>query len=194
MVRARYSRLATYYSPTGSSGRPGGCRRHELQRDPVHAVAQAGRLRPIVEYVPEMSAAAAAMHRGSLHEERVVSGGADRVRQRLPETRPAGSALVLGVRREQRQVAARAGERTLALFLVERARAGAFRALPAQHVVLRRRETAAPLLVALADFETLTGRGIARGAEAHRRVNRNGARGTQDDLAPRHHHDCSFLP
>ena len=55
-------------------------------------------------------------------KKRAVGRGADRVRQRLIEARPAGAALELGLRREQRQVAAGAGEGALALLAIERAR------------------------------------------------------------------------
>src|SRR3954447_19848250 len=73
-------------------------RRVEHQRKTVHAVAQAGRLRAVVEDVAEMAAAAGAMDFGAQHAEGPVLGLADGVFQRLPETRPAGAALELGVR------------------------------------------------------------------------------------------------
>ena len=50
-------------------------RGRELQRHAVHAVAQAGRLRAVVEHMAEMAAAAAAMHLGARHEERAVGRG-----------------------------------------------------------------------------------------------------------------------
>src|SRR4029079_2656826 len=129
----------------------------ELQRHTIHAVAQPGRRRSVLEDVPEMSAAAAAVHFGARHEERLIDRGADRVRERLPEARPPGAVLKLRLRGEQRQIAARAGKRSLALFLVERARAGTLGAVPAQHVVLRRRELRAPFGVAFLDLEFLRG-------------------------------------
>src|SRR5439155_20229050 len=94
-----------------------GPRRGEFQRDAVHAVAQAGRRRTIRKYVAEMAAAAAAMHLGAFHQVGVVLGGADRLVERAEEARPTGMAFELGVRGEQRQVAARADEGTLALLL-----------------------------------------------------------------------------
>src|ERR1700691_1010305 len=79
--------------------------RMKLQRKAVHAVTQAGRLRPIVEDVAEMAAAAAAVNFGAQHPEGAVFGLADGVLERLVETRPASAALIFGLRGEQRQVA-----------------------------------------------------------------------------------------
>ena len=98
--------------------------RMKQQRKAVHAVAQAGRLRPIVEDVAEMAAAAAAMNFGAQHPEGAVFGLADGVLERLVEARPAGAALKFGLRGEQRQVAAGAGEDALAMLLEQRARSG----------------------------------------------------------------------
>src|SRR5688500_2127448 len=98
----------------------------------VDAVAQAGRLRSVVENMTEMSAAATAMHFGPQHPEGAVFGLAEGVFQRLIKARPAGAALVFGLRGKQRQVAAGAGEDALALFLQQRARARAFGAVFAQ--------------------------------------------------------------
>src|SRR5689334_12669891 len=96
--------------PAGNSCRASSARlrsrRMKHQRETVHAIAQAGRLRAIVEDVTEMAAATAAMHLGAQHAEGAVFRLADRVLQRLIEARPAGAAFELGVRREQRQVAA----------------------------------------------------------------------------------------
>src|SRR6185437_11542760 len=80
-------------------------RRMKHQRVAIHAVAQAGRLRAIVEDVAEMAAAAAAMHLGPRHAEGAVFGGRDGVFERLVEARPARAALEFGVGREQRKVA-----------------------------------------------------------------------------------------
>ena len=49
----------------------------EHQRESVHAVAQAGGLRAVVEDVAEMAAAAAAMDFGAQHAEGAVIGLAD---------------------------------------------------------------------------------------------------------------------
>src|ERR1700744_1004887 len=55
-----------------SGGRCG--RRMKLQRKTVHAVAQAGRLRAVVEHVAEMAAATAAMDLGAPHAQGAVVG------------------------------------------------------------------------------------------------------------------------
>src|SRR5258707_14983747 len=72
----------------------------EYQRKAVHAVAQAGRLRPIIENVTEMAAAAAAVDFGPQHPEGAVFGFADGIVERLIETRPAGAALEFRLRGE----------------------------------------------------------------------------------------------
>src|SRR5579862_9164316 len=103
-------------NPGYFSARPGRARR-EFERHAVHAVAQAGRLRPVVEDVAEMAAAAMARHRRARHAERAVGGLVDGLVERRPEARPAGAAFEFGLRREQRQVAAGAGERAVAMLL-----------------------------------------------------------------------------
>jgi hypothetical protein len=45
----------------------------EDEGDAVHAVAQAGRLRPVVEHVPQVAAAPAAMHLGPGHAAAITS-------------------------------------------------------------------------------------------------------------------------
>src|SRR5271169_5206383 len=127
------------------------------QRVAVHAVAQSGRLRPVVEDVTEMAAAAAAMHFGPRHAEGPVFGFADRIVERLVEARPAGAALELGLRGEQRQVATGAGEDALAMLLEQWTRARAFGALLAQDFILLRRQLRAPFRVGLFDLELLRG-------------------------------------
>src|SRR5437899_11128657 len=102
----------------------------------VDAVAQSRGRRSVFEDMAQMSAAAPAMHLGAWQQQQVVGGGADRVRQRPIEARPAGLAVVFGFRREQRKIAARAGKRALALLVVERARARGFGAMATQDVVL----------------------------------------------------------
>src|SRR3954447_12942725 len=130
-----------------------GRRRVEYQRKAVHAVAQAGRLRAVVEDVAEMAAAAATVDFGAQHAEGAVLGLADGVFQRLVKTRPAGAALELGVGGKQRQVAAGAGEDALAMFFQQRARPRPLGALLAQNVVLLRRQLRAPFGVGLFDLE-----------------------------------------
>src|ERR1019366_2336695 len=136
--------------------------RMKYQRKAVHAVAQAGRLRPIVEHVTEMAAATAAVNFAPQHPQGAVFGLADGVLERLIKTRPAGAALEFRLRGEQRQVAAGAGEDALAMLLEQRARSRALGAFLAQDFILLRRQLRAPLRVGLFDLEFL--RGLGRGS------------------------------
>src|SRR6202158_4841618 len=131
----------------------------EYQRKAVHAVAQAGRLRPIVENVTEMAAAAAAVDFGPQHPKGAVFGLADGVVERLIKTRPAGAALEFRFRGEQRQVAAGTGEDALAMLLEQRARSRPLGALLAQDLILLRRQLRAPFRIGLFDLELLRGVG-----------------------------------
>src|SRR6202022_3707114 len=123
--------------------------RMKHQRKAVHAVAQAGRLRPIVEDVAEMAAATAAVNFGPQYPESPVFGLADGVVERLVKTRPAGAALEFRLRREQRQVAAGTGEDALAMLLEQRARSRPLGALLAQNLILLRRQRRAPFRIGL---------------------------------------------
>src|ERR1700730_8369392 len=152
-IAGRKSRLGAKQAASGRRRR----RRMKYQGVAVHAVAQSGWLRPVVEDVPEMPAAAAAMHLGPQHAEGAVFGLADGVVERLVEARPAGPALELGLRGEQRQVATGAGEDALAMLIEKRARARAFGPLLAQDVILLRRQLRAPFRVGLFDLELLGG-------------------------------------
>src|SRR5918995_1363286 len=75
-------------------------RRLELHRHPVHAVTASGRRRAIGEHVTEMSAAACAVHFGAHREQAPIGAGAGCALEWLVETRPAGAAVVLGLRAE----------------------------------------------------------------------------------------------
>src|SRR5215472_6944825 len=95
----------------------------EGERDAVHAVAEPGRRRSVVEDVAQVPTAAAAVHLGADHEEAPVLGRLHGVRQRGIEARPAGPALELRLGGEERKSAAGAEERALPVFLHKRARA-----------------------------------------------------------------------
>src|SRR4029077_20290931 len=99
----------------------------ERQGDAVVAPALTGRCRPVVEHVTLVPAAADAVILGSRQDQPVVSFRAPAPVDRLVEARPAGAAVELGVRTEEREIARRAHERASTLFLVERAREGRFR-------------------------------------------------------------------
>src|SRR3984893_5002474 len=142
-------------APTRSGRR---CRgRMENQRKAVHAVAQAARLRPVVEDVTEMAAATAAVNFGAGHPEGPVFGLPDGVLERLVKTWPAGAAFEFRLRGEQRQVTAGAGEDALAMLLEQRARTRALGALLAQDLILLRRQLRAPFRIGLFVLEFLPG-------------------------------------
>src|SRR6266567_1105529 len=70
--------------------------RFELQRRRVDAVAQARRLRAVVEDVAEMAATITALHLGTPHAEAAVGFGFDSLLLgRRPKTGPAGSGVKL---------------------------------------------------------------------------------------------------
>jgi Zn-finger nucleic acid-binding protein len=123
----------------------------ELQRDAVDAVAQASRRRAIGEHVPKVAAAAAAVDLGAHHEVGAVLGRADRALERREEARPAGAALELAVRHEERLTAGHALERARALLLEQRAGARALGPVLAQHLVLLGCQLRAPFCVGFGD-------------------------------------------
>src|SRR5499427_6841126 len=131
--------------------------RDEFQGHAVDAVTQAGRLRAIVEHVPEMPAATAAMHFLPDHAERVVGVGLHRAVDRSVEARPARSRVELGLGGKQRQIAARASEGAFAVLVVERAGERTFCVLLTQYGVLLRREQLPPFLRSVGDLERLGG-------------------------------------
>src|SRR4030081_1156096 len=162
-----------------SGRRRGG--RMEHQREAVHAVAQAGRLRPIVEHVTEMAAAAAAVNFGPQHPEGAVFGLADCVLERLIKARPAGTAFEFGFRGDQRQFAAGAGEDALAMLPEQRARTGTLGPFLAQDLILLRRQLRAPFRVGFLDLEFL--RGVCRRSSQPTeggKAEQTGDRGRQD--------------
>src|SRR6516165_6353698 len=125
----------------------------EFQRDTVHAVAQAGRRRPIVEDVAKMAAAAAAMHFFPYYAERVVGVGQYCAFDGLVEAWPAGAAVEFGFCIEQRQVASGASEDPGAVFIIERTGEGTLGVLFAQDQILLRCKQLAPFLRRVGDFK-----------------------------------------
>ena len=82
--------------------------RDKLQRHAVDAVPLTGWRRTIIEDVTKMSTTAPTMHFRARITDQVVSLCAHAIVERLPETWPAGSTIVLGLGAVQRQVTARA--------------------------------------------------------------------------------------
>src|SRR5439155_14684289 len=135
-------------------------RRHELQRRAVVAVALARGLRAVVEHVPLVALAARAMVFGARQDQPEVGLALDAPGNHREEARPSRAALVLHVGGEERQIAACAGEITLAFLVVERARARALGRLVAQHRVRLGLQALAPLVVgafSLVDFAGVIG-------------------------------------
>src|ERR1051326_6832413 len=127
----------------------------ELERNAVHAVAQSGRLGPVLEDMPEMPTAAAAMHLGAAHEKAAVGLGLHRVVERRPEARPSRAAVELRAGVEQGLAAAGAVKDPSAVLLIERSRPGALGAVLAQDPVLLGIQLPAPFLVAELDLKML---------------------------------------
>src|ERR1700733_9533716 len=95
----------------------------EFHRRRIHAVAQAGRLRAVVEHMTQMGVAALAGNGRTIHSEGAVAylRDIDR-RDRLPEAGPPGAGIELGVRIVERRVAANAAEQAIGFQIPGRAR------------------------------------------------------------------------
>src|SRR5436305_12200384 len=100
----------------GSNGSGG----DEFQRETVHAVAEAGRLRPVVEQVAKVPTAAAAQHFGPLKNERSIRTCDDGVRKCAEKARPTRAAFKFGRRAEQWQRAPGANEISSAMLVEQR--------------------------------------------------------------------------
>ena len=95
------------------------CTWRELQGD---SVAQPRGRRSVVEDTSKVASTAAAMHLRSPHKQGAIFFDFGCVRQWPIKARPPGEAVELRCRGEQGQVAARTRKRSLALFMIERAR------------------------------------------------------------------------
>src|SRR5271166_1001873 len=115
----------------------GGILRDEFEADRVHAVAQTGRRRPVVEDVTEMGAADRADDFGPPHEEAVVGAGRNASRRdRLPEARPSGAGFKFGLGAEQRISIERANIAAVAMLIPILAGEGSFGSFLPAHLVL----------------------------------------------------------
>src|SRR3954453_6948877 len=122
----------------------------QIQRATVDAVAQARRVRAVLEHMPEMAAAVATAHLGTNHPVRAVGVHLDVLGEgRLEEARPARARFELGVGAEQSCAATGAVVHAIFLDIPILAGERALGALAAQHFVLLRRELLAPLGVRL---------------------------------------------
>src|SRR5262245_19076496 len=159
---------------------------NEFQCDPVDAVAQTRRRRPVLEDMAQMSATAPAVHLGARQQQEAIGGRTDGVRQRLIEARPTGLTVVFRLRREHRKLATGADERALAFLIVERARAGRLGPVQPQHLVLRLVQDGAPFAVALLDFQRAGGLDIRALHTAPAREQRKPARTRQQKTTIKH--------
>ena len=125
----------------------------QVQRDRVDAVALTGRVRSVVEHVAEVAAAAGAHDLGAHHAVARVGSQLDGLGGgRLVEAGPARARLEFRIGAEQLVPARRAA--VDAVFLAVRVLAREWRLgpLPAQDLVLLRRQLLLPLLVGLVDL------------------------------------------
>src|SRR6185503_3663565 len=105
----RASRTSRWSSAIRTRGRKRSPRL-ECERGRVHAVAQTGRLRPVVEDVPQVRVAAAAENLGPRQEGAIVLVRLHaRGRGGSREARPPGAGFELGLRVEEGVAAGRAG-------------------------------------------------------------------------------------
>src|SRR5690625_4897490 len=125
-------------------------RRGEGQRHGVHAVPVARRgLRGVGKHVAQVGVTRRAAHLGADHPQRRVLDVLDGAGlRRLIEARPTAVGVELGDGLEQRRAAALAGVGARPLLVQQLAGAGDLGAGVTQHVVLRRGEPLAPLLIA----------------------------------------------
>src|SRR5260221_11382485 len=108
-------------------------RRDELQGHAVVAVAQARGARTVVEHVTLMAQAPGAVILRARHADHHVVLLAQGAGDGGVGTGPAGAAVELPRRFEQRQVAAEAGEGPMPVLVVQRAGVSPFGAVLAQH-------------------------------------------------------------
>src|SRR5206468_10317420 len=102
-------------------------------------------------------AAARADDLGAPHEQAVVGSGLDLVvGDRVPEARPAGAGVELGVGAEELLTAARAAVHAVAVLVPICAREGLLGALVAEHLVLLGRQLLAPVGFRLLNLLHLT--------------------------------------
>src|SRR5262245_55949457 len=97
----------------------------QRERRGVHAVAQAGRPRSVLEHVAKVAATGRAHGLGPGHEERSIRlGGDGALVDRGEEARPAGPGLVLRLGAEELGATAGAAIRARSVLVPERAREG----------------------------------------------------------------------
>lgn len=122
----------------------------------VDAVAQPCWSRTIFEDVTLVAATTAAMDfRAHIQEQCAVLTRAYRVVERLPETWPAGAAIVFMFRGKQGQIAAGAVKKAGPFFIVQRTGKGTLGAMVAENVILLRRKNLPPFFGRFRNLERL---------------------------------------
>ena len=132
------------------------CSADEVQGNGIHAVAQTGWLRPIIENMAEMCIAARTGHRDTLHEETIVLRLHDiQFGNRLPETGPSGTRIELGCRVVECGIAADAAVDPRSMIIIVLAGARPLRLTPACNLVGIPRQLFTPFRVRLDDGRDL---------------------------------------
>lgn len=120
----------------------------ETQGHRIHAIAQAGGLRAIVEHVSQVAVAAGAADRGTPHAKAAVANLHHvAAGNRLPEAGPASAGVELGGRIVQRSSTGDAAEQALGRWLLVLAIEGHLSPVAAHDLVGGRRESLAPLRI-----------------------------------------------
>jgi hypothetical protein len=118
--------------------------------------------RPIIEDVPEMTAATAAVNFSPDHAVTAVNGILHRALERRGETRPARSAFEFLLRNEELLATTGAHKGACPFFVIERTAARPLGPMAAQHRILLRGQELAPLLIGMGDFKLFRTMGIVR--------------------------------
>src|SRR5688500_7633455 len=105
----------------------------------------------------KVAAAAGAMGLGARDSDLIVGAGSDGAADRRGEAWPAGAAVELGLRAEQRLVASRAMEGAAPLLAIQRAGPGALGRVLTQHGISGRAQPLSPLCVAQLDRKAFPG-------------------------------------
>src|SRR3546814_10401035 len=117
-------------------------------------MALARKVRPVIEHMPQMPAAPAAIDFHARMTKKMICAGLHRLGKRSPEAGPARSAFEFCTGRKQGSTAPRTEEYTLTMFLVKRTGEGAFSRRFTQHRILPGREALFPFSIGEIDFES----------------------------------------
>src|SRR6476620_4705215 len=123
-------------------------RRDELQRGAVYAITKVGRFRSVFEDMPLVPSTAGTMDLGPWNDQLKVGARLDDSRiDRLPETRPAGTAIELVFGGVAGEIAPGAVVNARFLIVMEMVRKGALGRFVSQHLIGLRREQCFPFFI-----------------------------------------------